>query len=247
VSRSPPLAHLARAPDATPGELSRLAELARRDPEWPVRARAVELAAGIGPLVPALIAAASDPEPRVREAALKAIGLTNLATGAPAAALASANDPWTFVRVAATEALGTLPQDPTTTNALVKTLSDPSPKVRLTAIGALGKQKLTQLAPRVRERLDDTREDADVRALAARTLGTMCVQNAADRLTKLAQLSRSPVDDADERIGMASIEALGALHPADLAARLAPLRTKDNRLLVRHAAERAIAEPGSCR
>ena len=242
-----PLAHLARTPDATSGELSRLAELVRRDPDPAVRTRAVELSAGIGPLLPALIAAASDPEPRVREAAFKAIGVTSLGTGAPAAAQASKQDEWTFVRVAATDALGALPQDATTTNALAGALADKSSKVRASALGALGKHKVTAQAPRVRERLDDPREDPEVRALAAKTLGAMCMQNAADRLTKLALTSRAPVDEGDERIGMAAIEALGALHPADLEARLAPLRTKDTRLPVRRAADRAMSEPSVCR
>jgi HEAT repeat protein len=242
-----PLAHLARSPDATSGELSRLAELARRDPEPAVRARAVELSAGIGPLLPALIAAASDPEPRVREAALKAIGVTSLGTGAPAAAHASKRDEWTFVRVAATDALGALPQDATTTTALAAALADPSPKVRVAALGALGKHKVSSQAPRVRERLDDPREDPEVRALAARTLGGMCVHAATDRLTKLALNARAPVDESDDRIGIAAIEALGALHPADLEARLAPLRVKEARLPVRRAADRALSEPSSCR
>lgn len=242
-----PLAHLARAPDATSGELSRLGDLARRDPEWAVRARAVELSAGIGPLVPVIVAAASDPEPRVREAALRAIGASNAGSGATVAAQASAKDPWTFVRVAATEALGTLPQDTTTTNGLVTALSDASPKVRAASLVAMGKHKVTSQSARVRERLDDTKEDPEVRALAARTLGAMCIRDAADRLTKLAQLSRAPVDEADERIGMAAIEALGSLHPPDLEKRLAPLREKNNRLPVKRAAERAMSDPGACR
>lgn len=242
-----PLAHLARAPDATSGELTRLAELARRDPEWAVRAHAVELSAGVGPLASTVIAAAADPEPRVREAALKAIGVTGLPNGVPAAAHALAKDEWTFVRMAAAEALGALPQGLPAMNALVAGLSDASPKVRWASIAALGKQHATGQAARVRERLDDTREDPEVRAIAARTLGSMCMQNAADRLTKLAHNSRSPVDEADDRIGIAAIEALGALHPSDLEARLAPLRSKDVRLPVRRAAERALSEPTSCR
>ncbi|HVJ93307.1 MAG TPA: hypothetical protein VM580_26080 [Labilithrix sp.] len=87
----------------------------------------------------------------------------------------------------------------------------------------------------------------EVRSLAARTLGTMCIKGATDRLTKLALLSRSPVDTADEQLSMAAIEALAALHPADLDKRLAPLRAKDVRLPLRRAAERALADPGVCR
>ncbi len=242
-----PLARLARTPDATSGELSRLAELTRRDPDPAVRARAAELSAGIPPLLPSLVAAATDPAPRVREAALKALGSATVAAGAAVAAQASQRDEWTFVRVAATDALGTMPQDAVTTNALVTALADPSAKVRVSALGALGRTKATNQAPRVRERLDDPKENPEVRALAARTLGSMCVQSATDRLTKLALNSRAPVDEADERIGMAAIEALGALHPADLEARLAPLRVKEARMPVRRAAERALAEPGTCR
>jgi HEAT repeat protein len=242
-----PLAHLARAPDATSGELSRLAELARRDPEWAVRARAVELSSGIGPLVPSVIEATADPEPRVREAALRAVGASGLATAVPAAGHALATDEWTFVRIAAAEALGALPPDGAATSALAVGLGDKSPKVRATVVLALGKQKATSEAAHVRERLDDTKEDPEVRAVAAKTLGLMCVQSAADRLTKLALLARAPVDEADDRIGIAAIEALGALHPADLEARLAPLRVKDIRMPVRRAAERALSEPSSCR
>ncbi|WP_298380690.1 hypothetical protein, partial [uncultured Bradyrhizobium sp.] len=115
------------------------------------------------------------------------------------------------------------------------------------SIAALGKQHATSQAGLVRERLDDTKEDPEVRALAAKTLGAMCVQNAADRLTKLAHLSRAPVDEGDDRIGIAANEALGALHPRDLETRLAPLRGKDVRMPVRRAVERAIVEPTSCR
>jgi hypothetical protein len=245
-----PLSQLARTNDATNGELTRLAEMARRDPDWPVRMRAVELSAGITPLMPTVVAATADPEPRVREAALRAIALGKLSSGGTdAAANALAKDTWTFVRIAAAEALGAIaiPEDAAGQNALATALGDESPKVRSAAIAALGNLHATKYAEKIRERLDDGREDVDVRALAARTLGTMCVKSSADRLTKLAQLSRSPVDEADERIGMAAIDALAALHPADLEKRLAPLRAKTVRLPVRRAAERALAEPGVCR
>jgi len=242
-----PLAHLARAPDATSGELTRLADLVLRDPEWAVRARAVELAAGIGPLAPAVVTAASDAEPRVREAALRAIASSSHAPGAPAAARALASDPWTFVRVAAADALGAVRPDTATAGALASGLGDASPRVRSSVILAIGKQRSMTQAGRVRERLEDAHEDPEVRALAARTLGTLCVQSATDKLTKLAHLSRSPVDEADERVGMAAIEALGALHPSDLESRLAPLRAKDVSLPVRRAAERALSEPSACR
>lgn len=242
-----PLAQLARANDATPGALTRLADMARRDADWPVRARAVELSAGIAALVPTVIEAVDDPAPRVREAALHAIATARLGSGVTRAGHALAEDQWTFVRVAAADSLGALPADARTEATLAGALEDPNPKVRLAAIGALGKQRATAQAPKIRERLDDAKEDVEVRALAARTLGIMCVQSAADRLTKLALLSRSPVDEADERIGMGAIDALSHLHPPDIEKRLAPLREKGARPPVKRAADRAVAEPGSCR
>ena len=242
-----PLAHLARSHDATSGELTKLAELARRDPEWAVRARAVEMCAGIGALGPTIVSAVGDQEPRVREAALRAIATTGVKGGTAPAAQALASDPWTFVRVAAAEALGAMPQDLPAAQALAKALEDPSPKVRYAAVAALGKQHATSQAEKIQARLDDTKEDVDVRALAARTLGVLCVQGAVGRLTKLAMLARQPVGETDDRLGMAAIDALGALHPSDLEKRLAPLRAKDARMAVRRAADRAVSEAGSCR
>ena len=95
--------------------------------------------------------------------------------------------------------------------------------------------------------LADGKEDADVRAAAAHALGAMCVQNAANELTKLAGFANNPKYPSDDTIGIAAIEALGALHPADLAERLAPLTAKDARLPVRRAAQRALNDPGTCR
>lgn len=243
-----PLAQLARSTDATSGELTRLAELARRDPSWPVRMRAVELSAGIAPLAPTILLAATDPEPRVREAALRAVALSKLASGADVAAAALRKDIWTFVRVAAATALGAIATEGGGgLDALAAALADSSPKVRAAAVTALGGLRATRHADAIRERLDDGEENVEVRALAARTLGAMCVRSATDRLTKLALRSRSPVDEADERIGVAAIDALAALRPGDLSERLAPLRAKEVRAPVRRAAERALAAPGVCR
>jgi HEAT repeat protein len=148
------------------------------------------------------------------------------------------------LRVSAADALGTIPSDPA---ALASALEDGSPKVRVAVIGALGKLRATSQASKIRDRLDDTKEDVEVRALAARTLGILCVQSAADRLTKLALLARQPVDAADDQIGTAAIDALSNLHPNDIEKRLAPLREKGVRPLLKRAAERAIAEQGTCR
>ena len=88
-----PLAHLARSHDATTGELTRLAEMARRDPEWPVRARAVELAAGIAPLTPTLVAAVPIPSPASARPRSRRSPSPSSLRGTDAAARALANDP----------------------------------------------------------------------------------------------------------------------------------------------------------
>jgi hypothetical protein len=74
------------------------------------------------------------------------------------------------------------------------------------------------------------------------------MHHAIDHLTKLAErLREEPASEATERIGTAAIDALAMLHPPDLPKRLAPLVGKSVPLGVRRAAERAIANPGSCR
>lgn len=242
-----PLAELARSPSCTPGELTRLAEMARHDPEWPVRARAIELSADNPRLAEVVVASANDPEPRVREAAFRAIALGKIPSGRGAAAKALAKDPWTFVRIASASALGSIPGNEQAIAPLENALEDASPKVRAAAIAALGSARSQKSETKISDRLDDAREDIEVRAIAARTLGALCTRSATDRLTKLAQLARSPLDETDDRLGVAAIDALAALHPIDLDKRLAPLRGKDVRTPVRRAAERALTEPGACR
>jgi HEAT repeat protein len=222
--------YLALEPLAVLGDRGRLESFARRDPEWPVRARAVELSVGDTALRDAL----ADPEPRVREAALRARVGT---------AVYGLRDEWSFVRVSAAESMGATRENP---KALAAALKDPSPKVRAAVVTALGTSGARTEAKAIRERLDDLKEDVEVRALAARTLGQLCVQDAADRLTKLAVLALHPVDEADERIGTAALDALAMLHPPDLANRLSPLRAKGSRALLKRAADLAVASPGAC-
>jgi hypothetical protein len=52
------------------------------------------------------------------------------------------------------------------------------------------------------------------------------------------------MDDRDRRLGGAAIAALGEVHPADLATRLAPLLEKDAPMPAREMAKAAMAEKG---
>ncbi len=241
-----PLAELSLGQGDT-AATNKLVALARRDPEWSVRARAVEVAAKNAKLASVIVEAVSDPHPRVREAALVALRALGSPLGKSAAVNAIAKDEWTFVRAAAFDALAVMPRDRATEQALESALEDKNPLVRLAAVGAIGKMRVTTLGDAVVDRLDDRDEYLEVRVAAARTLGAICMQSATDRLTELAERAKLPVDTFDDRIGFAAIEALGAIHPPDLATRLAPLRDKNVRLPARLAADRALASPPACR
>ncbi len=240
-----PLAQLARAND---GEAAtRLVAILAHDPDGPTRARAAEVAEGIAAADGALLAALADPEPRVREAAVKTMGTAHRA-GASDAIAARLSDPWTFVRTAAASTLASLPPSRGADEALARAVKDSSPRVRAAAIAGLSLHRAVAHADAVRARLDDPHEDVEVRVSAARALGAMCIGAAAPRLAELAQMAASPVtDEADLQVALTALDALGHLHPADIDARLQKLRAKDVREEVRRAAERARAEPAVCR
>jgi hypothetical protein len=68
-------------------------------------------------------------------------------------------------------------------------------------------------------------EAYEVRIEAALTLGRICDVPSLEPLTQLAkQLARGQVDEGSIRLSLAAVTALGQLHPADLAQRLAPIR-----------------------
>ncbi len=242
-----PLGELARHGDESAA--TRLSELVARDPAWPVRARAAEVSAGVASAVmkAALLAAVRDPEPRVREAAL-----ASLATGPSPDALAAAeanlaDDRWSFVKVQAIALMARAGASADVDHALGQALQDASARVRGGAVIALGQRRAASLAKDVRARLDDASEDTDVRAAAARVLGAFCDASAADRLTELAGLLATVgKSDDDQQVGLAALEGLAAMHPADLASRLAPLRAKTSPPSVHNAADRALQAHGVC-
>jgi hypothetical protein len=241
-----PLASLAQAAEGN-RERERLEQMIRRDAEWPVRMRAVEASANVIALRKAVMAALEDPEPRVRQAALRAIGSAKISLAAEISTGPLKEDAWTFVRTAAAEALGALSPNVLSEAALAEALHDASHLVRGAALTALGRLGARRRSPDVRARLDDADEVLEVRALAARTLGVLCDRRALDRLTELALRLNEPLDVTDETLGFAALDALGALHPPDLAKRLAPLREASTRAIVRRASERALGETAICK
>ncbi|WP_437601051.1 HEAT repeat domain-containing protein [Sorangium sp. So ce590] len=246
-----PAAALARAGEAS-AEAYLRASL-RKDADPHVRLRAAEVAAEVPALAPDLLAAASDPDVRVREAAIVALsraasaGAKLPAGAAEALAARLASDPWTFVRGGAALAIGAMPATPAGDRALVGALADRSPEVRRHALDGLGAHRATAHIEAVRDRAEDKAEDVEVRARAILALGAMCDASSVDLWTRLALRAKAPIGEGDQRLGSAALAALGAVHPADLPARLKPLLDKDTPHGLREAARAALSAAPQCR
>jgi HEAT repeat protein len=184
----------------------------------------------------------------VRQAAIDTIAALRVSPAAVLVEKHLESDPWTFVRVAAARALGTMPAARDLDKSLASALgTDTSAQVRSAILGALAAHQARAYADAVRSRLDDAQEVADVRVAAARALGAMCDSSQLERLTEIARSAADPMAGGDElALGLAATSALGDIHPADLAIRLAKLRDKSVRDAVRAAAEHALAAPARC-
>jgi HEAT repeat protein len=204
-----------------------------------VRARAGELAADLPNAIEPLSRALGDDDVRVRDAALTSIvrladpGNAKVTQRVwplalfPAVTKLLGRDPFTFVRAHAADALVAAPPGEEVDKPLATSMSDPAPAVRGRAIEALGRRKSQAHRAAIREVLDNEEEVADVRARAARALGRLCDQGAADRLTELARKAVSPQPSTDTlAIATNATAALGQLNPPDLGKRLAPLADK---------------------
>ena len=224
------------------------------DPDPAVRAHAAERAAGVGAAAPALAKAVDkDDAPRVREAALESLAsdaAPPTRAPLPVASIARrlADDEWTFVRSAAAATLAAFPAEPHVDAALEAALSDQAATVREAVIVALAAHGDAHAAKGVRAKLEDEHEALEVRLAAVRALNSLCDRESLELLTKLAQRAPLPMaTDEDIQIGFAAADALGRLHPADLAARLAPLAAKDARAEARMVASRALATSPGCK
>lgn len=205
----------------------------------------------VATLDPTASAALGDANPRVRAAAADYFRAHSAGVGAAETALLpAAKDPWPFVRMAALRAIAgaPLPAKQRALGTLRERLADPSFDVRKAALEAMAGLPAATVRDDVMDRLDDEDEAVPVRAQAARTLGTVCSLQDLDRLTVLARATLTPMAfELEREVGLAAIEALGSIHPADLPKRLAPLRTKKAPATLKAAADRALAAPPACR
>jgi hypothetical protein len=242
-----PLGDLARAGDALAA--GRVAERMIHDTEWPVRARAAELGAGLPGAQAALVGAARDPEPRVREAALQALAAVPQGpAGIDAARAALSGDGWWFVKAQALAVISKAPPSGDVDDALRGAMRDASARVRAAALVAVALRHTASLREAVRERLDDRDEDAEVRAAAAAALGAVCDASAVARLTELARgLGVVGTTEEEQQVALGALVGLAALQPPELRARLAPLLAPSAPPYVRVAAQKALAAHGACR
>jgi HEAT repeat protein len=239
-----PLAVLSRVGDAA--ATARLVDAATRDADWPVRARAAELSAGLPGARDALVSAVRDPEPRVRAAALVALGSAPPPDAVGAALGVMAKDDWSFVKMQAANLLAHAPSSGQVDDALGLSLGDPRVSVRGAALVALARRRALSWRKGIRERLDDLDEDVHIRAAAASALGAICDVSAIDRLTELARGLAAGESGESLPLGLGALVGLAALHPADLQQRFAPLLLPSAPPTVRAAAERAVSARSVC-
>lgn len=238
-----PSAELANTDPALRAVLSR--ELASA-PDARFRAQALSVLKNPSAFERVVKDALSDPDMRVREAAIRASA--GLPSAVPALSERLAKDPWPLVRMAAADALAAAPPAAGSGADLTRAIEDPSPHVRAHVITALGAQKAVGQLDKIRERLSDEDEYPMVRAAAAQAVAALCDRQSLDLLTEYAhKLSDPMADPGAHSVGAAALLALGDLRPPDLLARLQPLLAKNAPAQARQAAEAVLHRPpGSC-
>ena len=229
------------------------------DTDSHVRARAGELCAELPSALEPLSRALADDDARVRDAALGSLVRLTDPGGAkvtrvwpptlfPAVLKLLAAEPFTFVRAHAADALVGAPPGEGVDRPLAAAIGDPAPSVRARVIEALGRRRAQTHAGEIREVLENEAEVIDVRARAARALGRLCDQGAADRLTELARKAASPQATADSiTMATSATAALGQLNPPDLAKRLQPLAEKSAPRIALDMVRSAVGSTERCR
>jgi HEAT repeat protein len=194
-----------------------------------------------------LLKALEDPGVRVREAAVSVLNQGQFGVDALLERLS--DDAWPLVRSAAADSLAAAGPNPKIDDGYCVALAkDASPMVRVAAVRAVGTRGTTRCLKTIREQLEDSEEVPEVRVAAADALGLLCDRGSVQVLTRYAE--RAPdrmLEPTMRRISMASIRALGRIHPADLSARLGRLRHDKTPPPVRQEVDRALSMPAQCK
>jgi HEAT repeat protein len=194
-----------------------------------------------------LLKALADREVRVREASVHALGSAEAAFAGQALTKTLMDDRWPLVRAAAADALAKHPASSKLDEPLTDALSDDSALVRARTIRALGERNVRGAVSRIRDRLIDEQEWPEVRAEAARSLGTLCDSESIDILAAFAKKLTDPMASPDAQlIATGAVLSLGRLAPPDLKETLAPLSAKNAPPQARRAAANALSARQTC-
>lgn len=214
------------------------------DPDPRFRAHALNVLKEPARFSTQVSSALTDPDVRVREAAIRASG--GIPNTVPTLTTLLAKDEWPLVRMAAADALAAAKGTPEAATALSRAIDDSSPHVRAHVIIALGEHHASSDLGKIRERLLNEEEYPMVRAAAAQALAALCDTSSLDALTRYAQKLIDPMaSPQDHMVGSAALLALGEMHPADLAQRLEPLRAKGAPPQARQAADAVMQRRSS--
>jgi hypothetical protein len=243
------------------GPASRLAEggdegalgllrVAAVDSAVPLRSSAITASGPVAALRPVVLAAATDPEPRVREAVARALAQAGRwGQEERRALLGLLGDEWTFVRSATYDALGAVGPDGEVDARLLERLrGEKAPAALARAIEATARRRVGGAAGALEELARGKARPLEVRVRATKALGALCHRASQPWLLEVVQAGVGPLSDEEAReLGGAALVALGRLAPADLRERLGPLLKKESPPHVRMAAEAALAETERCR
>ncbi|MCX6033009.1 MAG: HEAT repeat domain-containing protein [Chloroflexi bacterium] len=174
-----------------------------------------------------------DPDPRVRESAVKIAGYFGYDVCIEPL-LICCHDPDETVRRAAVEHVSYL-DDPRALPTLLEAARSDTPKVRAGAMRALAYVEAPEVHPHLLAALTDP--DPWVRYYAARAIGHHAFADALDALTRVAHA------DPAHHVRAAAIEAIGQIGGVRGVATLAPLAESDERDLTR-AALNALGQVG---
>jgi hypothetical protein len=159
-------------------------------------------------------------------------------------------EPWTFVRRASLAVAARAPKDASIDRSLATALEgELLPDVREQLVRTLGARGASAEASVLLATASGSLETAPVRRAAIEALAAVCARGAIEELTELASRGTSPRSELDLVLAMSSLGALGALAPADLAARLAVFESDEAPPPVREEAKRALraAKAPRCR
>ncbi len=244
--------YLLLGPTAILGRVSPDADAAFRkslgaDPDAHVRAAALTLVREPRRFQSELLKGLTDSDVRVREAAARSLSSREAAFASAALVSRLQDDAWPIVRAASADALAQHPPSSELDERLTRALTDDSSLVRSRSIRALGERRVTASADEIRDRLIDDGEWPEVRAEAARALGTLCDDESADILAAFAKKLAEPMASPDAQlIATGAILSLGRLARPDLRAALAPLTSKKAPPQARRAAATALSTRQTC-